>query len=98
MEELLEAAPPTTAYNRTAILALYQSVLEGSGRSSGYAQPPVSAPDAAYVAEVQGSQEGNAAMTAPAAAQVSARCLFGCHDHDMMHRLRAIVRVAALNI
>lgn len=71
MEELLEAAPPTTAYNRTALLALYQSVLEGSGRASGYVQPPVSAPDAAFVAEIQGNQAGNAVMTAPAAAQVT---------------------------
>lgn len=71
MEQLLEAAPPTTAYNRTALLLLYQSALEGSGRASGYIQPPVSAPNAVFVAEVQDSQEGNAVTTAPAAAQVT---------------------------
>ena len=71
MEQLLEAAPPTTAYNRTALLLLYQSILDGSGRASGYFQPPVSAPNAEFMAEVQeGSQGAKPVMTVPAAAQV----------------------------
>ena len=88
MEALLETAPPTTAYNRTALLALYQSVLDGSGRASGYVQPPVSAPDAAFVAEVQGTQGGNAIMTAPAAAQVTILHVCGHHNHLSAHPTR----------
>ena len=71
MVELLEAAAPTTAYNRTALLALYQSALAGTAHASGYIQPPVSAPDAAFIAEVQGRHGGLAVRMAPAAAQVS---------------------------
>jgi len=71
MEALLEAAPPTTAYNRTAILALYQTALQPPSLPSKFFQAPAGAPNAAYTAEMQGFQGGNPIIPAPVAGQVS---------------------------
>ena len=71
MEALLEAAPPTTAYNRTAILALYQTALQPPSLPSIFFQAPAGAPNAAYTAEMLGFQGGNPIIPAPVAGQVS---------------------------
>ena len=71
MEALLEAAPPTTAYNRTAILALYQTALQPPSLPKEFFQAPAGAPGAAYAAEMQGFQGGNPIIPAPVAGQVS---------------------------
>ena len=65
MEDLLERAPPTTAYNKTALLAQYQEALTGSEKTPNLYQPPVSAPEQAYLAELRGAPGGNAMAVAP---------------------------------
>lgn len=72
MEALLAAEPPTTAYNRTAVLAAYQAALDGSNVAASSAfQPPVSSPDEAYLAELQGADGGQPFAAASAAYPVS---------------------------
>ena len=65
IEDLLERAPPTTAYNKTALLAQYQEALTGSERPPNLYQPPVSAPEQAYLAELRGAPGGIAVAVAP---------------------------------
>ena len=65
IEDLLEAAPPTTAYNKTALLAQYQEALTGSKRPPSLYQPPVSAPEQAYLDELRGFPGGIARAVAP---------------------------------
>ena len=65
IEDLLERAPPTTAYNKTALLAQYQEALTGSERPPNLYQPPVSAPEQAYLAELRGTPGGIAMAVAP---------------------------------
>ena len=69
IEDLLERAPPTTAYNKTALLAQYQEALTGSERPPNLYQPPVSAPEQAYLAELRGAPGGIAMAVAPTADQ-----------------------------
>ena len=65
IEDLLERAPPTTAYNKTALLAQYREALAGSERPPDLYQPPVSAPEQAYLAELRGAPSGIAMAVAP---------------------------------
>ena len=65
IEDLLERAPPTTAYNKTALLAQYQEALTGSERPPDLYQPPVSAPEQAYLAKLRGTPGGIAVAIAP---------------------------------
>ena len=67
MEDVIRAAPPTTAYNKTALLDSYQEALQDAAVSYPNlltaAQSPVMSPDEA-------PQGGNASVPAPAATQV----------------------------
>lgn len=72
-EDIIRAAPPTTAYNKTALLDSYQEALQDAAVSYPNlltaAQSPVMSPDEA-------SQGGDASVPAPAATQVKSPALF----------------------
>ena len=72
MEDIIRAAPPTTAYNKTALLDSYQEALQEAAVSYPNlltaAQSPVVSPDEA-------SEGGDASVPAPAATQVKSLAL-----------------------
>ena len=72
MENIIRAAPPTTAYNKTALLDSYQQALQVAAVSYPNlltaAQSPILSPDEA-------SEGGDAPVPAPAATQVKSPAL-----------------------